>query len=70
MLEILLLAYNKGQSFPIYYTGVRLYTVSKVLDCIGIIKLIPILVSIWPNTFNYTYHDDINKHWAILTNEF
>ncbi len=38
-----------------------------VSDCIGI-KLIPVSVSEWQinNTFNDTFHDNINQHRAIL----
>ncbi len=47
----------------------ELYTVSKVSDSIGIIKSIPVSVSETQinNTFNDTFHGDINKHKAILS---
>ncbi len=50
-----------------------LYTVSKVSDSIGIIKSIPVSVSKRQinNTFNDTFHNDINNHIkAILTQKW
>ncbi len=44
-----------------------LYTVSKVADGMGIIKSIPVSEKQINNTFNDTFHNDINKHKAILT---
>ncbi len=53
-------------------TELGLYTTSKVSDSISIIKSIP--VSVWEkqinNTFNDTFHNDINKHQAILTQKW
>ncbi len=45
-----------------------LYTVSKVWDSIGIIK--SILVSVSERQLNNTFHNDINKHKAILTQKW
>ncbi len=46
------------------WISLGLYTISKVSDSIGIIKLIPVSVSERQrnNTFNNTFHNDINKY--------
>ncbi len=55
-----------SHALPIGLLG--LYTVSKVSDSIGMIKSIPVSVSETQinDTFNDTFHDDINKQKAIL----
>ncbi len=50
--------------WKLYINLVGLYTVSKVSDNIGIIKSIPVSVS--ERQINNTFHNDINKHKAIL----
>ncbi len=51
---------------------IGLYTISKVSDSICIIKSLPVLVSEKQinDTFNDTFHNDINKYKAILTQKW